>query len=121
MAKYVVLLTGDENTWEQSTPEEKAEVYGRHEEFSRALAERGHTVTGGAELGHSRTTKSVSLDAGGSLVITDGPYAETAEQLGGFYLVETDDLDDLLKVCGLLGGVETGIEVRELLTGDSEA
>jgi hypothetical protein len=121
MAKYVVLLTGDENVWERATPEEKAEIYGRHEEFSKALADRGHTVTGGAELGHSRTTKQVRRDTGGNVVVTDGPYAETAEQLGGFYLVETDDLDDLLKVCGLLADTEDGIEVREMLSEDSEA
>lgn len=118
MTTYVVLLTGDEDTWERAPAEEKAEVYGRHEEFSRALEERGHKIIGGAELGHSRTTKQVRKDTTGALLITDGPFAETAEQLGGFYLVESDDLDDLLKVCGLLAGVEDGIEVREMLSED---
>ena len=44
--------------------------------------------------------------------MTDGPFAETVEQITGFYLVETDDLDDLLNVCGLLATVEDALEVR---------
>ena len=49
---------------------------------------------------------------GGSVTITDGPYAETAEQLTGFYTVESDDLDDLLEVVGFLAGAEGALEVR---------
>ena len=119
MTSYVVLLTGDENAWESAPPEDRAAVYARHEEFSKALAERGHQVVGGAELGHSRTTKRVRRDPSGSLVVTEGPYTESAEQLGGFYLVESDDLDDLLEVCAILADTEDGIEVREMLSEDS--
>lgn len=108
--EYAVLLPGDEDAWAKATPEERMAVYRQHEEFMRLLDERGHRVTGGAELTHSREAKVVrgSLD---TVTVTDGPYAETAEQLGGFYLIETDDLDDLLQVCGLLAGDEA-IEVR---------
>ena len=119
MTSYVVLLTGDENTWESASPEERAAVYARHEAFSKALADRGHVVTGGAELGHSRSTKRVRQDPAGGLIVTEGPYTESAEQLGGFYLVDSDDLDDLLEVCAMLAGVEDGIEVREMLREDS--
>lgn len=120
MTSYAILLTGDENKWESLSAEEQAEVFGRHERFSSALAERGHTVTGGAQLDSSRSTKRVGLDAAGSVVITDGPYAESAEQLGAFYLVDTDDLDDLLKICGILAEAEGAIEVRKILDEDSE-
>lgn len=113
MTTYVVLLPGDETTWENATPEEQAAVFAKHEEFSRALAERGHTITGGAELTHSRTTRKVARKADGSLVVTDGPYAETVEQLSGFYVVESDDLDDLLEVCAILAEPgSTPVEVR---------
>jgi hypothetical protein len=112
MTTYVVLLPGDETGWEQATPEHRAEVYGRHEEFSRVLAERGHKVTGGAELTHSRTAKVVRKETG-RVTVTDGPYAEAVEQLSGFYLIESDDLDDLLEVCGILADAEGGVEVRE--------
>lgn len=104
MTTYVVLLPGVEDVFEQASAEERAAIYARHEEFARTLAERGHTVAGGAELTHSRTTKQVRRGGGGRVVVTDGPYAETAEQLTGFYLVESDDLDDLLQVCALLAG-----------------
>ena len=48
----------------------------------------------------------------GTQTITDGPYAETVEQLTGFYIVESDDLDDLLEICKVLGEDEGVIEVR---------
>ena len=108
--EYAVLLAGNEDAWASATPEEQAAVFARHDDFMRLLAERGHRVTGGAELTPSREAKVVrgSLD---SVTVTDGPYAESVEQLGGFYLVETDDLDDLLKVCGVLAG-DAAVEVR---------
>lgn len=113
MAEYAILLPGDENAWAESTPEQRDAVYAKHTEFAKLLAERGHTVTGGAELTRSTQAKVVrgGLD---DIIITDGPYAETVEQLTGFYLVKTDDLDDLLQVCGLLAGAEGKVEVREL-------
>lgn len=46
------------------------------------------------------------------MTITDGPYAETVEQLTGFYVVQSDDLDDLLEVCGILADAESVVEVR---------
>lgn len=112
MAEYVILLPGDETVWEQTPAEQKAATYARHEEFARTLAARGHKVTGGAELTHSRQTKQVRRGTGTAVMITDGPYAETTEQLTGFYTVESDDLDDLLQICGLLTGVEGVVEVR---------
>lgn len=112
MAEYAILLPGDETAWAQSTPEQRSAVYAKHNEFAKLLAERGHTVTGGAELARSTQAKVVrgALD---DITVTDGPYAETVEQLTGFYLVKTDDLDDLFRVCGLLAGAEGQVEVRE--------
>ena len=119
MRKYVVLLPGDESAWENATSEHRADVYAKHAEFAKALADRGHVVVGGAELAHSRETKQVRLAPQGGVVVTDGPYAETVEQLSGFYLIETDDLDDLLDTCAILADAESALEVRELLTGES--
>lgn len=111
MSTYVVLLPGDESTWESATEEERSAVYARHGEFARLLAERGHTVTGGAELAHSRRAKVVR-GTGTGVTVTDGPYAETVEQLSGYYVVESDDLDDLLRVCGVLADGDGAVEVR---------
>ena len=111
MTTYVVLLPGNEDTWASASEEQRAATYAQHGEFARMLGERGHTITGGAELAHSREARVVRRD-GDSVSVTDGPYAETVEQLTGFYIVESDDLDDLLEVCGVLAGAEGGVEVR---------
>lgn len=110
MTEYVVLLPGDESRWAEADMETRKRVYARHEEFARLLTERGHRVTGGAELEHSSRAKVVRGERG-AVTVTDGPYAESVEQLTGFYLVQSDDLDDLLDLCGVLAGAE-GVEVR---------
>ncbi len=112
MTTYAVLLPGDEATWESASEDERAAMYAKHGEFARLLEERGHKVTGGAELTHSRTAKVVRSNGSGGITVTDGPYAETVEQLTGFYTIETDDLDDLLEVVGVLAGSAGTIEVR---------
>ena len=119
MTEYVVLLPGDESAWANATDEQRSETYARHGEFARLLGERGHRITGGSELTHSREAKLVRNGPGG-VVVTDGPYAETVEQLTGFYVVDTDDLDDLLQVVGLLAGDDGAIEVRPTVDHSSD-
>jgi len=123
MTTYAVLLPGDESYWDTASAEERQAGYARHEAFAKALAERGHIVTGGAELTHSRDTM-VLRRTGDELTVTDGPYAETVEQLTGFYLVQSDHLDDLIDVCKILAPLEGAIEVRACVDhseGDSTA
>lgn len=120
MTEYVVLLPGNESTWESASEEDRAATYARHGEFARMLAERGHVITGGAELTHSRTAKVVRRDGSG-ISVTDGPYAETVEQLTGFYVVASDDLDDLLQVCGILADGDGAVEVRASTSGGADA
>ena len=110
MSEYVIFLPGDESAWAAKPQAEKEATYAKHREFATLLAERGHKVTGGSEL----TSKEAKLVRGSldHVTVTDGPFAETVEQITGFYLVETDDLDDLLNVCGLLATVEDALEVR---------
>lgn len=119
MTQYLVLLPGDESRWQQATEAERAATYDRHGRFMALLAERGHRLIGGAELTHSSQSRVVrgDLDA---VVVSDGPFAETVEQLTGFYGVESDDLDDLLQICGLLAG-ENGLEVRAAVEQASDA
>lgn len=120
--RYVILLPGDESAWEESTQGHRDAVYARHDEFGRRLRAGGHTVVGGAELTHSRETKLVRADAAGRVVVSDGPFAETTEQLTGYYEVETDDLDGLLQLVGLLAGPDHdragmgAVEVRRVAT-----
>lgn len=111
MTSYVVLLPGDETYWADATSEERQATYARHQEFAEALAARGHTITGGAELTHSREARVVRR-VDGELQVTDGPYAETVEQLTGFYSVDSEDLGDLIECAGILAEADAGIEVR---------
>ncbi len=117
MTEYVVLLPGDEAQWASTSAADKEAVYAIHREFAQALDERGHKVTGGSELADSSEAKVLRTDADGNHTITDGPYAETVEQLTGFYIVQSDDLDDLLDVCKILGRGEGAIEVRAAVEG----
>jgi hypothetical protein len=111
MTTYAVLLPGDESIWATASAEQRAAMYEKHSRFAELLAERGHKMTGGAELTSSNTGRIVSgsLD---SVTVTDGPYAETTEQLTGFYTVDTDDLEDLLNIVGILAEDGGRVEVR---------
>jgi hypothetical protein len=121
MTQYIVLLPGDEAEWEAAPEEHRQATYAQHHEFAKLLEERGHRVTGGAELAHSRETKLLRTSADGTQTVTDGPFAETVEQLTGFYLVETDDLDDLVQVVGMLAGPEGGVEIRAVVDHSGDA
>ncbi|HEX6149248.1 YciI family protein [Nocardioides sp.] len=111
MTDYMIMLPGDEATWQAADEATRTAMYARHTDFQRALQERGHTMTGGAELAHSSTARTLRT-TNGTVSVTDGPYAETVEQLTGFYLVRSDDLEDLLDVCRALSNGDGGIEVR---------
>ena len=103
--EYMILLTGDEQAYAAASEAELGAVMQRHMEFAEQLAARGHVVTGGAELQPAGTGKV--LRASG------GPFAEGAEQVGGFYTVRTSDLDDLVEVCKILAEEDDGaIEIR---------
>ncbi|MCW2764652.1 MAG: transcription initiation protein [Nocardioides sp.] len=120
MTEYVILLPGDESVWESASAEHRQAMYAKHGEFAKLLEERGHKIAGGNELQNSRAAHTVRMSDGG-VQITDGPYAESVEQVTGYYVVDTDDLDDLLQVCGVLAGAEGAVEVRGTVshTGDA--
>jgi hypothetical protein len=110
MTEYMVIIVGDADRWWTSMSlKERKDGYAEYARFAEELGRRGHKITGGAELHHTTEAKSVRP---GTTVVTDGPFTETAEQVGGFYLVETDDLDDLLDCCKIIAAVGDGIEVR---------
>ena len=113
MTEYLIAIVGDADRWWTSmTPEQLTAAYAEYSRFGAELTQRGHKITGGAEL-HA-TTEAKHLKPGG--VVTDGPFAEGVEQLGGFYLVETDDLDDVLNCCKILTAIGEGVEVRRVVT-----
>jgi hypothetical protein len=95
-------------------------MYALHAQFAQLLAERGHQVTGGAELAPSTEARVLRTTSDGQQSVTQGPYAETAEQVTGFYVIETEDVDDLVEVCKVLGRGEGAIEIRECVGGGPE-
>ncbi|MGI8613601.1 MAG: YciI family protein [Nocardioidaceae bacterium] len=110
MTQYMVIIVGDADRWWTSMSlKERKDGYAGYARFGEELARRGHKVTGGAELHQTSEAKSIRP---GSAAVTDGPFTETAEQVGGFYLVETDELEDLLDCCKTIAAVGDGIEVR---------
>lgn len=109
MTEYVVLIIGDADRWWTSMSlKERKDGYAQYARFNQQLAERGHKVTGGAELKGSTTARTVHPGGAG---ITEGPYAESAEQVGGFYQVETDDLEDLLECCRTIAALGDAVQV----------
>lgn len=95
--EYVILLHGDPQAWRDATPAERAETMARHDAFSRECAEQGYLITGGSELTDVALATVVRRPSdGGAPVVSEGPFTETVEQLGGFYVIQTDDLDGLV-------------------------
>lgn len=116
MTEYVVLIVGDaDRWWSQMTEEQRKEGYAVHDRFSEELMKRGHQITGGAELHHEREARTIPPGGG---TPTDGPYLEITEQVGGFYVVRTEDVDDLLDVCQLLAQQGDAIEVRQVVEAE---
>ncbi len=98
--RYLVLLVQDEWIWPSLSEEERAASMEAHDAFSKAASERARIVAGEAL---NTVEDAVTMrHEGGKAVVTEGPFAETAEQIGGFYLLEADDIDVVLELCELL-------------------
>jgi hypothetical protein len=114
MTEYLITIPGDEAVWDARSGDDNRTVGRAHADFVAALIARGDRVTAGGELTALSHAKVVRRTRDGFLV-TDGPYAEAREQIGGFYLVQTDDLEGLLEIVGTLVQVEPVVEVRPVL------
>ena len=105
--EFLALIHANENGWNELSDDERQAVYKRYMEFS----ERPEVV-GGAELQETTTATTVRVRNGDSMV-TDGPYAEVKEALGGFFILEADSIDDACKLAAEIPAAERGaIEVR---------
>lgn len=119
MTEYVVLIVGDaDRWWTTMNMQERQDGYAEYERFGEELTKRGHRITGGAELHGSAESRSIPAGGGAP---TDGPFAETTEHVGGFYQVESDDLDDLLDCCQIIAKLGDGIEVRRTVQPEERA
>ncbi|MDF2752745.1 MAG: hypothetical protein K0S82_1128 [Gaiellaceae bacterium] len=105
--EFLALIHTSKNGWDELSDDERQAVYKRYMEFS----ERPEVV-GGAELQETTTATTVRVRNGDSMV-TDGPYAEVKEALGGFFILEADSIDDACKLAAEIPAAEHGaIEVR---------
>ncbi len=109
--QYLLLIYEAEEIWENKTDDEKRAVLARHGTLNARLDADGVTATGQPLRS---TATAVSLrHRGGELAISDGPFAETKEQLAGFYLVDVDSMEQAIEYAAQIPNVETGtIEVR---------
>ncbi|GAA4703031.1 YciI family protein [Nocardioides conyzicola] len=113
MTDYVVMFPADdEATWDTRTDAERQATFDTDYEFGQLLAARGGAVTGGAGLTHSREGRTITSGPHGTAVVTEGPYAETVEQLSGFFLVTCDDYDALVEAAQVLVRAHPVVEIR---------
>lgn len=112
--KYLFLIYADENVEAQLSPAEMGTLMQRYAAYTRELEERG-ALRGGDPLEPTSAATSLRV-RDGRTVLTDGPFAETKEQLGGFYLVDCASLDEALELAAKVPSAGFGtIEVRPVL------
>ena len=115
--RYVLLIYKDETLWGEMPTKEKVAIFEEAVEFSEDLRKRG-VYLGGDPLHTTNTATTVRMKNGQTLV-TDGPFAETKEQLGGYSLIEAENLDEAIAIASrnplLRGGLS--IEVRPIRVG----
>ncbi len=110
--RYLLLIYGPEQT-EQPSPEEQAAVMQAYDAFTKNVKSRG-AYLGGEALEPTPTATTVRVRDGQTLT-TDGPFAETKEALGGYYLLEAKDLDEAIEYAAAIPGAAFGsIEVRPI-------
>jgi len=113
--EYALLIYGDEKVWAARTDEERRELTARHETFARMLEERG-AMRGGKELAladNATTLRRERESLDDAVSVTDGPFAETAEVLGGYYVIEAADLDEAIVLAKQLP--ERVVEIRPIV------
>ena len=112
--KYLLLLYQNERIWEGRSPEESGTIFQEYMDYTRGILRSGNYIAG--EALQPVATATTVRQRNGKTLTTDGPFAETKEQLGGFYLVEAKDLDEAIKLAGGIPAVRSGsIEVRPIM------
>ena len=112
MAQYLFLIYESEAGYADGGQEVYGEVMTEHQNFAKDLEASGAKLLGGEALQPTATATSIR-DRGAT--VTDGPFAETKEALGGFYLVECEDLDQALAIGKMVPARFGGVEVRPVM------
>jgi len=107
--RVLALIYTDPASWETASDEEREQVYARYRRFGERA---GDSIVDGAELASPRSATTVRV-RDGETVVSDGPFAETKEQLGGYFLLECAGLDDAQQLAAEIPGAARGaIELR---------
>ena len=118
--KYLLLIYQDEKQWVGLSEAERQKIYAEYGQLRAELVTKGQFV-GGSQLHPVATASSVRVRNGKELV-TDGPFAETHEQLGGYFLVEAKNLDEALGIAARIPSAREGtVEVRPIVERTAEA
>ncbi|GAA4436236.1 YciI family protein [Phytohabitans houttuyneae] len=115
MAKYLILIYGDAQRWDAMTAEDRKELEAGHASFSKAAGSR---VLAGHELELAPMATTLRTDGVGGVTTTDGPFLEAKEAVGGYYLMEAADLDEVMGLAALLPEVHadhSGVEIRPIV------
>ena len=111
--KYILLIYGDEKVWQSMSQEEMQKLYSGHRAYGEAMTKAG-VMRGGSELKPVSTATTVRFSNGKPATL-DGPFAETKEQLGGYYIIETENIEGALDWAAKMPGMSSGaVEVRPL-------
>jgi hypothetical protein len=111
--RYICLIYSDESAEATMTREQGMQMLAEYDAFGAAAKASGNYVSG-ARLKPTSTGTAVRI-RNGTLSATDGPFAETKEQLGGFYLIEAKDLNEAIQVASWIPGAKVGtVEVRPI-------
>lgn len=111
--EYMILIYSDERAWASFDPVALKAEYAKYIDYTKELMAAG-VLRGGSELKPSTTATTVRI-RGGKVLTTDGPYAETKDQLGGYYLIDVPNLDDAVRWAAKCPGSAYGsCEVRPL-------
>ena len=112
--KYLLLIYENEGNFAKVTEEEGNKIFAEYMDYTKGIRKAGNYV--GGEALQPIATATTVRQRNGKTLTTDGPFAETKEQLGGYYLVEAKDLDEAIKLAGGIPAVRTGsIEVRPIM------
>ncbi|MCU0232236.1 MAG: YciI family protein [Acidobacteria bacterium] len=112
--RYMLLIYDPESAWESMPEAERNELFGEYMAFTESIRESGHLLAGDP-LEPTATATTIRV-RGGKAVTSDGPFAETREQLGGYYIVEARDLDEALGLAARVPSARIGcVEVRPIV------
>jgi hypothetical protein len=112
--RYLCLIYEDEKNWGKVPKEQADTMMGEYGAFTEGIKKSGHYV-GGEALQPTQSASTVRV-RNGKISTTDGPFAETKEQLGGYYLIKAKDLNEAIQVASKIPASRTGsVEVRPIM------